>query len=162
MIDEVHIREINPDELHLLPAFLYDAIFIPEGVEKPSKDIIFLPQIAVYIDNFGKETDVCLIAEYKAEVIGAVWTRLFTENQKGYGFIDEYTPELCMSVAEQYRGRGIGTAMLNAIIALLKEKGCRQISLSVDVLNYAHRMYQQFGFENVYFEGESVTMIKKL
>lgn len=162
MLKDVLIREIKSAEIKLLAQFLYDAVFIPEGVERPSKDIIQLPQIAVYIHNFGKKTDLCLVAEYNSEVIGVIWTRLFPEAEKGYGFVDENTPELCMSVAEQYRGKGIGSALLNAIIALLREKGYLQVSLSVDILNYAYRLYKKFGFEDIYFEGESVTMLKKL
>lgn len=34
------IREIRKDEYKLLEDFLYEAIFIPVGVEKPSRDII--------------------------------------------------------------------------------------------------------------------------
>ena len=34
------IRELKQNEINLLDTFLYEAIFIPEGVQAPSKDII--------------------------------------------------------------------------------------------------------------------------
>ena len=38
--DKLIIREIKKDEYKILDDFIYEAIFIPEGVEKPPKDII--------------------------------------------------------------------------------------------------------------------------
>ena len=37
------IRELKRDENKILDTFLYEAIFIPEGVPAPSKDIINKP-----------------------------------------------------------------------------------------------------------------------
>lgn len=39
------IRELNETETNVLEDFLYEAIFIPEGVEKPSRDIINEPEL---------------------------------------------------------------------------------------------------------------------
>jgi ribosomal protein S18 acetylase RimI-like enzyme len=41
-----------------------------------------------------------------------VWSRCFTRDEPGYGFIDESIPELSIAVATDARGRGIGTALL--------------------------------------------------
>lgn len=61
-MNNIIIREIKKDEYKLLEDFLYEAIFIPEGVEKPSKDIIKNKDLQIYIDNFGKsKDDNCLI-----------------------------------------------------------------------------------------------------
>ena len=34
------IRELKQNEINLLDTFLYEAIFIPEGVQAPSKDML--------------------------------------------------------------------------------------------------------------------------
>lgn len=39
------IREIKESEYPVLSDFLYEAIFIPEGTEKPSKSIIKQPEL---------------------------------------------------------------------------------------------------------------------
>jgi ribosomal protein S18 acetylase RimI-like enzyme len=156
------IREIEKHEIPLLEEFLYQAIFIPEGTERPGRDIVKLPGLQVYIRDFGKVTDHCLLAEKKNLIIGAVWTRLFSENEKGFGFVDPYTPEIAISVLLPYRKHGVGTLLMKAMLDRLAHKGYRQVSLSVDVLNYACSMYQKSGFRIVETSGESVTMIKKL
>lgn len=113
------IREIAPTEIPHLENFLYDAIFIPEGVKKPDKTIIKIPELDTYIKNFGKKTDHCLVAEAEGILIGAVWSRIFPENEKGFGFVDSETPELCMSVIEKFRKNGIGTRLFKSIIEKL-------------------------------------------
>lgn len=54
------IREIRESEYPILADFLYEAIFIPEGMEKPPKSIIEQPELQVYITDFGKADDWCL------------------------------------------------------------------------------------------------------
>ncbi len=51
------IREIQKQEYPLLDDFLYEAIFIPEGVEPPPKTIITSPELQVYVDRFGESKD---------------------------------------------------------------------------------------------------------
>jgi ribosomal protein S18 acetylase RimI-like enzyme len=156
------IREIHPQEYHLLEEFLYEAIFIPEGVERPGKEVILRPELAVYYKDFGNEADFCLIAESAGVPVGAVWIRLFPEGGKGYGFVDAGTPEVCLSVLPSYRNKGIGTMLLNTMLDCLARRGVQQVSLSVDEENYAFRMYGKAGFETVSTDGISATMIKKL
>ena len=50
------IREIEENEIPVLAVFLYEAIFIPEGMKPPSKDIVKQPELQVYITEFGKRT----------------------------------------------------------------------------------------------------------
>lgn len=158
----VTIRELRKEEIPQLNDFLYDAVFIPEGVAKPDKAIIMLPELAVYIDDFGRRDDVCLVAEADGELAGAVWTRVFSETARGFGYVDSVTPELSMSVKEHYRGQGIGTRLLVEMIGLLSRLDYNKVSLSVDCQNYAMRLYLKHGFETVVSDGNSVTMIRQL
>ena len=65
---DYRIREIKESEYSVLPGFLYEAIFIPEGTEKPSKSIIQQPELQVYVADFGKADDWCLVAEINSKV----------------------------------------------------------------------------------------------
>lgn len=47
------LRKLNADETSLLKDFLYEAIYIPEGMEPPDRSILELPELAVYYGNFG-------------------------------------------------------------------------------------------------------------
>ena len=94
--------------------------------------------------------------------MGAVWTRLFPETRKGYGYVDAHTPEVSMSVKTNFRQRGIGTRLLTAMLETMRQKSYEQVSLSVDEANYAYRMYQKAGFLTVASDGTSATMLKRL
>jgi hypothetical protein len=72
------IREIDKSEYCLLNDFLYEAIFIPEGVTPPERDITYLPELQVYVDDFGKkDSDIGLVAEVDHKIVGAAWARLW-------------------------------------------------------------------------------------
>lgn len=153
------IRPIRPDETSLLRDFLYEAIYIPEGVEPPSKEVIDLPELKIYFDNFGKgRADYCLVAEYDGRVVGAVWSRIMND----YGHIDDNTPSLSISLYKEYRNKGIGTILMKEIIKLLGNKGYDCVSLSVQKANYAAGMYMKLGFKIVRETDEEFVMVKEL
>jgi len=158
----VKIRDIKTSELVQLEDFLYDAIFLPEGVKKPDKEIINLPELARYINYFGQKSDYCLVAELHGNLVGAIWIRIFDKSEKGFGYIDYETPELSMSVKENFRNQGIGTKMIITMLNSLSIMGYKRVSLSVNKVNYAYRLYQKFGFIDYKNDKDSVTMIKYL
>ena len=103
--DGVRIRILGAEETDLLKDFLYEAIFIPEGVEPPDRSIIELPELRVYYEDFGKgRADHCFVADEDGKVVGAVWSRIMND----YGHIDDETPSLAISLYKEYRGKGIG------------------------------------------------------
>ena len=144
---KLKIREIKQKELSLLQDFLYEAIFKKDEKSPLSKKAIKKPELKVYIEDFGQEDDNCLVAEVNDKIVGAVWSRIFKGDIKGFGYIDDQTPELAISLYKGYRNQGIGTKLMKNMIELLKEKGYNQISLSVQKDNYAVKMYEKFGFE---------------
>jgi GNAT superfamily N-acetyltransferase len=154
------IREFEEGEIVLLESFMYDAIFIPEGEEKPSRDVLAYPEILRYYDNFGREGDYCIVAEYEGQIIGTVWTRLFSPDNESYGYIDSFTPEVAMAVIEEYRNKGAGKLLLSEMLKLIKTKGYKQISLSVDTDNFAYEMYKKFGFVDIQLVDKSMKMLK--
>ena len=51
---DYQIRKIRESEYSILSDFLYEAIFIPKGMEKPPRSIIEQSELQVYIADFGK------------------------------------------------------------------------------------------------------------
>lgn len=149
------IRKIRPDEYSILDDFLYEAIFIPEGVQPPPKSIIEKPELQVYVEDFGKKDDYCLVAEVDSKIIGAVWVRMMDD----YGHIDNNTPSLAISLYKEFRGQGIGTVLLDSILLLLKSENYKKVSLSVQKANYACIMYLKSGFEVVNENKEEYIMV---
>ena len=152
------IREIKESEYPVLSDFLYEAVFIPEQMEKPPKSIIEQPELQVYIADFGKADDWCLVAEVKETIVGAVWVRIMND----YGHIDGETPSLAISLYEEYRHLGLGTALMKEMLQFLKNKGYKQTSLSVQKANYAVNIYRTVGFEVVKENEEEYIMVCRL
>ena len=152
------IRQLKKDEDKILEVFLYEAIFIPEGVEPPPKDIINHPDLNIYISDFGGKTDLCYVAEVSKKIVGAAWTRIIND----YGHIDDETPSLSISLLKEFRNQGIGTTMVKQILKKLKEQGYKQVSLSVQKKNYAFNMYKNVGFEIVRENKEDYIMVCRL
>lgn len=155
---DYRIREIKESEYQVLTDFLYEAIFIPEGMEKPPKSVIDKPELKVYITDFGKEDDWCLVAEAQEKIVGAVWVRIMDD----YGHIDNETPSFAISLYEEYRHMGIGTALMKAMLQFLKGKGYKQTSLSVQKANYAVNMYRKVGFEVIDENEEEYIMVCRM
>ncbi len=157
------IREIKNDELDFLADMLYMAIFIPEGHDPLPKDIIKDKSLAKYIDQWGKDNyDIALVAESDRQLIGAIWGRLFSEENQGYGFIDTTTPELSMAIHPEFRAKGIGTELMRAIVAAYQKLGVEFLSLSVDKANKASGLYKRLGFEIIEETKTAWTMKKAI
>ena len=152
------IREIRKNEYSILSEFLYEAIFIPEGMDKPPKYIIEQPELQVYIEDFGKKDDWCFVAEINGKIEGAVWVRIMDD----YGHIDNETPSFAISLYAEYRNMGIGIALMRDMLELLKNKSYKRTSLSVQKVNYAVCMYQKVGFEVVDENEEEYIMVCRL
>ena len=152
-------RELKLYEYELLKTFTYEAVFIPEGVELPDRSIIELPELSIYYDDFGSgAADHCIVAEDNGCVVGAAWVRIMDD----YGHVYDDTPSLAISVLKDYRGKGIGTQLLQKILGMLKSKGYERVSLSVQKANFAARMYRQAGFITISENDEEYIMLCSL
>lgn len=153
------IRELKDTEYPILNSFLYEAIFLPEGVEPPPMSVIEEPELQVYIRNFGcQKHDKALVAEVDGKIAGAVWVRIMDD----YGHVDNETPSFAISLYKEYRGLGIGTDMMRKMLEWLKSDGYKQASLSVQKANYAAKMYMKLGFEIIDENEEEYIMINRI
>lgn len=98
------------------------------------------------------------MAEHDGKAVGAVWARVMND----YGHIDNNTPSLAVSLYREYRGKGIGSLLLNEMLKMLKARGYSQVSLAVQKANYAVRMYEKAGFRKVDENEEEYIMICRL
>lgn len=87
--------------------------------------------------------------------MGAVWVR----NINGYGQLDDTTVELAISLYKEFRGQGIGSAMMVQMLHRLQQAGYKRVSLTVQKENYAYPMYLALGFHTVQEMVEEVLMV---
>lgn len=155
---EYIIRKIKTNEYSVLEDFLYEAIFVPKDVSAPPKDIIYTPELQIYIADFGKrKDDIGLVAEVDNKIVGAVWVRIMND----YGHIDNETPSFAISLYKEYRNYGIGTAMMKEMLNELHQAGYKQASLAVQKENYAVKMYKNVGFKVIDENEEEYIMLYK-
>ena len=143
----VQTRTATPADEALLRDYLRLSIFVPPGGDEPPASVVEQPDIALYVDGWGRYGDDGLLAIDTASGadVGAAWLRLWPGPETGYGYVDRATPELAVAVRPAHRGRGIGTCLLDAILdrASARHHG---VSLSVSRDNPAVRLYERFGF----------------
>jgi ribosomal protein S18 acetylase RimI-like enzyme len=159
-IKEINIRGIKSEEAHILEDLLYAAIYQPDTAVPIPRSVINSPEVRVYIENFGqKSDDYCLVADLEGQIIGGVWARVLSDEPKGYGNIDDKTPEFAISVFREFQKQGIGTLLMTKMINYLKRNKYYQASLSVQKENYAVKMYKNLGFGIIDENEEDFLMI---
>jgi ribosomal protein S18 acetylase RimI-like enzyme len=115
------------------------------------------PYLARYAIEWGREGDLGYLAQIGERPVGAVWLRLWQGEDKGFGYLEDTIPELAMAVHPEHRGQGIGTALLNHLLAFAQTR-YSAISLSVRSGNPVIHLYERVGFVKV--EGsESVNRV---
>ncbi|QHW35017.1 GNAT family N-acetyltransferase [Paenibacillus rhizovicinus] len=155
------IRPIEQRDIPFLRDMLYESLFVPEGEQPFSKEIIHEPSLAKYVEAWGREGDFGFIAmNDDGKSVGSITARYFDQNNQGYGYISDDVPEIGMAVIAENRGNGIGTALLTALFEHARERNIRRLSLSVDPMNLAAmKLYRRFAFREVGKSGTSITMV---
>ena len=113
----------------------------------------------LYVKAWGRPGDAAVIALEDGFPVGAAWFRLFRASAPGYGFVDEQTPELAIAVVPNARGKGVGSALLEALLERARRTATPPLSLSVDRRNEgAIALYEHHGFEQVGETDDSLTL----
>ncbi|PZO51984.1 MAG: GNAT family N-acetyltransferase [Phormidesmis priestleyi] len=141
-------KSLEVHEGSQLRDFLYLAVYVPPGCLPPDRAIIDAPLMTCYTQNWGKPDDFAMVAQTQQSQppVGIAWIRQMTHACPGYGFIDEMTPSLAISVLPSLRGQGIGTKLLTE---LLSQAPSDRIGLSVQNSNQAKRLYERMGFSTI-------------
>ena len=111
-----------------------------------------------YVMNWGRRGDAAVIALDEGSPVGAAWYRLFKDDNRGYGFVDEETPELSIAIVPSKRGSGLGSELLDALLDRARADGYETISLSVEKESPAVGLYERYGFKRLGEDDGGVTM----
>ena len=139
-------------------------------LDEINKSVEDFSELEIFSKFYGLSSkDLGLYALSGHNIAGATWIRLLKESDNAFGFIDEKTAVLSIGVKPEYRGKGIGKAMLEQ---LLLEAGALFEQISVSVLNNEKALsyFKNFGFVEVEnslhlspIDGhEAISMVKKI
>jgi ribosomal protein S18 acetylase RimI-like enzyme len=161
------IRPAQPDDQPFLSDMGWEATAVDAEMRALGREAAFTsPHVRRYLDGWGRVGDAAVVAvAANGQRLGAAWYRLFPFEEPGWGFVAPDVPELSIGVAVTARGKGVGSALLDALLTLAQEQGYRAVSLSVDRQNPARRLYERKGFRDAGISDPtdtSVTMIAYL
>lgn len=155
----ITIRPLTIHDVSTLWEMLYHALHVPPGGPAFPRDIVNHPSLSRYVRDWGHADDHGCLAQDGEQPIGAAWLRRLTGAERGYGYIDDDTPELTIAVLPGYRGQGVGTQLLTALLALADD-AYPAVSLSVSCDNPARHLYQRLGFVAVAGSSDALTMLR--
>lgn len=150
------LRPLREGEYPLLPHFVYESLYVPEGEQPFPVEIMEEPELKLYSEAFGtRPADVCFVADVRGELVGAAWARIMDD----YGHIDNDTPSIGLTVEKDHRQRGIASALMRMLLRNLREHGYAYASLSSQKENTAAvRLYNKLGFDVYEDKGEEYIM----
>ncbi|MBT7072183.1 MAG: GNAT family N-acetyltransferase [Anaerolineae bacterium] len=158
------LRKSQPADLPFLKEILYEAVFWRANDNKPLfEEGLAFPDVAKALADWGKRAgDTAVIATLSGTPVGAAWYRYWTEDNYIRGYMDDNVPVLVIGVHRDHRHKGIGTTMIEWLLAHAKKNGILKMSLMVSKDNYALKLYEQQGFENHSETEDSFTMVRKI
>jgi len=108
-----------------------------------------------FVDELSRENRAYFVVEETEEIIG----------YGGMFLVEEDAHIATVAVTDEYRGRGIGTLLMLALVEVALEAGAENLTLEVRLDNYAARdVYQRFGFapigirKNYYRDSDALVM----
>lgn len=140
----------------------HSSFYTPPGEPAIPFETIRSPEHRRYYEYWGREGDLGFVVSRDGEEVGAIWSRRFTKEQPGYGFVGPDVPELGIAIKRGQRGGGLGQQLMDHFLDALRKRGDKQVSLSVHGDNHAAQWYQRMGFRTVAFDGKTMTMVLDL
>ena len=141
---------------------LYEAVFWSTNVDRPSLDEgLSSPDVSRSLADWGqRDGDTAVIALSDSVRVGAAWYRFWTDDNSIRGYLDESTPVVVIAVHRDFRHQGIGTKMLEWLIAYAFSHSIQRLSLMVSKDNHAINLYKQQGFVKFAEKGNALLMVR--
>ena len=152
------IRPLTPADEPILWEMLYLGLQMAEGETAPSRDIVRRPELARYVEGWGRAGDTGFVAydaQEKDELLGAAWFRLPPTEEE-----EKPTPELAFAVKSGHRKRGIGAALLTQLVKANPHYSA--VSIAASPNNPVVRLYDRFGFKIVQQTDRAVTLSREI
>lgn len=159
----VFLRAARADDADFLTDMLIESFNWTGEQHLERSQMLANPDVARYVDGWPRPGDVGVVAlDDEGKRIGATWARLLPATDPGFGYVAADVPEINIAVDAAHRGRGVGRALLEALMDTAHEHGYHRMSLSVEDGNPAAALVHELGFEDVDATDGSTTMVRTL
>jgi ribosomal protein S18 acetylase RimI-like enzyme len=141
-------RTLTADDQAQLWNWLHISLWDPPPAAPRPTAVLELPGVRIYAEDWGRQTDVGVVAQVDAVDAGGCWMRLLPVGI-GLASTDAQTPQLGIALLPQYQHKGYGRPLMAAALKAAKQAGYARVSLTVHPQNPAQHMYEACGFRNV-------------
>jgi Cof subfamily protein (haloacid dehalogenase superfamily) len=139
--DDLDLQAVCEADLAFLAEMALLAAFPPGPLPDGARE---MPHVVRWTQNWGRSGDAGLVAWRSGKRVGAAWCRIQDEVlvRDGAG---KPLPEIAIAVVPEERSNGVGTSLLAALGSEATKAGHPILSLTVNALNPAHRLYEGSG-----------------
>lgn len=128
--------------------WLHVALWDPPPAGLRPVEVLQLPAVRIYAENWGRRSDVGVVALVDGADAGACWIRLLPVGV-GLGSVDAETPQLGIALEPAFQHKGYGRLLMLETLKTARLAGYKRVSLTVHPDNPAQYMYERCGFRKV-------------
>lgn len=150
-VDGATLRPIGEADLGFLWDMLHEAAVAMPGLRYlPRGEALALPLVFRHLAGWGRAGDGGVVAVVDGVRAGAAWYRLFRPHERGAGVLGwPGLAEAAVAVDPRLRRRGIGAALLRALVPAARTQGHRRVGLAVGPDSPALALGLRCGFHEV-------------
>jgi len=147
-MSDLAFRSLTSADQAKLWHWLHVALWDPPPAGLRPREVLDNPAVRIYAEDWGRPTDVGVVAVLGGEDIGACWMRLLPKDV-GLAYVDERTPQLGIALEPPHQRKGHGEKLMRAALEAARGAGHHQVSLTVHPQNPAIALYERCGFRKV-------------
>lgn len=128
--------------------WLHVALWDPPPAGLRPVEVLQQPSVRIYAEDWGRPSDVGVVAQVGGHDAGACWARLLPLGV-GLASVDSETPQLGIALEPEFQRLGHGQRLMLETLQAARLAGYKQVSLTVHQENPARFMYERCGFRQV-------------
>lgn len=144
----IDFRPLETSDQDRLWHWLHVALWDPPPAGLRPIDVLPTPGVRIYAENWGRPSDVGVVAQVDGRDAGACWVRLLPVGV-GLASVDADTPQLGIALEPEFQHKGHGRSLMLETLKASARAGYRHVSLTVHPENPAQHLYESCGFRKV-------------
>jgi ribosomal protein S18 acetylase RimI-like enzyme len=144
----MRFRALTPEDQDKLWHWLHIALWDPPPATLRPIEVLDSPAVRIYAEQWGRPTDLGVVAVVDEVDAGACWMRLLPAGV-GAGSVDAETPQLGIALEPAFQHKGFGRPLMLEALHGARRAGHARVSLTVHPENPARRMYERCGFRTI-------------